>query len=285
MRSIISPALYITASFAALLACATPALAADDEIVITNTVTVATGAISASEPSQSKTLTTAERAEGPPAIETKPAGQEAATFTPVPASPATKSFSGSYSFSIESARVFGEQGAYVLTRDPAAINDMRVCYGPWMLCGEVWRADTGHPTTHETDYSLDKSKKFGIVTVTVRGAIYELHGKDAVEAKLSMSVPLSRTCSGGLAIEGIRQGFVDNVLEATAACSYKLQGRWSADLSGQVAHSDWARRTTPGLGTGLRYDLGHGLTGSLYGKVFFGRETEGMGGLRLSKSF
>ncbi|KND49595.1 MAG: hypothetical protein AB203_00745 [Parcubacteria bacterium C7867-008] len=160
------------------------------------------------------------------------------------------SFNGG--ITLQSGRPFPQQGINLTDRTTSEVSGT-VCYGS--LCGGVWHAETGKKSLNETDYTLNYGVDAGKAHVDFQVAGYAVAGKNIPEGKVTVSYPISGSCSSFASYEKLGGGFKETVLEAGGTCSIKLSERVSLGVTPAIAHSAALKAVTVNFNGDLSYQL------------------------------
>ncbi|MEK7080061.1 MAG: hypothetical protein AAB901_02115, partial [Patescibacteria group bacterium] len=146
--------------------------------------------------------------------------------------PAQTAYDPSTTFTVElgvdSGRVFLDQGL-TLTQRPVGIADFTLCKEGW--CFDFWRAQpfTNHPEDRETDLQVWKDLQHGSVNYQIKGAFYEVEGREIWEAKFTASHSVSSSCTISASAEFMRGGFNDNIAHGEVGCAHPLADKVKID--------------------------------------------------------
>jgi hypothetical protein len=173
----------------------------------------------------------------------------------------------SVSGGVASGRIFGDQG-FTLTRKPVTEASVTVCKDG--TCLDVWTAQSlsGRSQDHETDVAVWHDFKSDRFTFRVKGAYFELPGKEVWDGQLTVTYQANDTCSVAGSYERMVGGFDEEVFKIEVPCSFTLGNKWTASVAPAIATSKAFPGTTGGLKLGASRELGNGFTLSISAKGY-----------------
>jgi hypothetical protein len=222
--------LYSTVSFAILLACATPAFAADDEIIITAPSTVAL-------------------IDAAPADQAKPVGTGEVTPTPPQANNQSDVILTNIGTQIGTERNFVDQR---FTLYPGVVNETSLDFAWRKLSFGTWIAETAQPAFDEKDFYV----KAPVGPIDVKYNFIVLKDTNVSDWTFSHGWQLNKVFRATFSYERMRAGFVDDIYKMSFSANGRLADRLGWDAALGIAHD----RFNPGWGASHDLGLSYRLT-------------------------